>query len=469
MMWSGIDKFATQGVQFVLQIVLARMLLPEDYGIIAMLAIFLAVGETFIDSGFSRALIQKNDCTENDYTTTLIFNIVVGVVAFLLLFSASGVIADFYNIPLLAPIAKAMGVVFICNSLCIVQQAMLTIRLDFRRQTIVSLTSVIVAGGVAVYMAYRGFGPWCIAVQAIVQALLRCILFWVVCAWWPAGRFDKKAFNRLFNFGSKLLASALINTVYNNLYTLFVGKVFSSKMLGFFARADQFAALPSSTLTGVMQRVVFPVLSKLKGDDKELRAKYIIFLRLASSIVFPAMVGIICVAKPLVIAFLTEKWAMVVVLLQIVSVAYLWRPIHAINLSLLEVKGRTDLFLKTEIVKKMIGSCILLVSMSFSIYYVCIGVALSSTIGLFVNTYYSHKLLNLGLWVQLKKLVGVMGGCAWMALCIFLWNILVPIQNVWGVLWSNIAIGIVMYIAYHAVLHTMEFAFFVQLIKERRS
>ncbi len=469
MVWSGIERFATQGVQFVLQIVLARLLMPEDYGIIALLAVFLAVGQTFIDSGFSRALIQKNSCTENDYTTTFIFNVVVGVVAFVLLYIGAGAIARFYNVALLAPIAQAMGVVFICNSLCIVQQAMLTIQLDFKRQAVVSLVSVVVAGGVAVYMAYRGMGAWCIAVQAIVQSAMRCLLFWILCAWWPKGRFDKAAFNRLFHYGSKLLASGLINTVYQNVYTLFIGKIFAPQILGYFSRAKHFTGLPANSLMGTMQRVVFPILSKVKEDEGELKKKYIIFLRLASAVVFPAMVGLACVARPLVIAMITEKWAPVIPLLQVLCLSSMWLPLHVVNLSLLEVKGRTDLFLKVEVIKKTIGIGILLVTMSLgNILYVCYGLVVASVVSLVVNMYYSDKLMQLGFWKQINELKGIIVACLWMVVCIVGWHWMIQWSNVWVVLFSDIVVGMLGYIACHLVMHTKEVAFVKQLIEEKR-
>jgi len=334
---------------------------------------------------------------------------------------------------------------------------------------VVSLVSVVLAGGVAVYMAYRGMGAWCIAVQAIVQSAMRCLLFWILCAWWPKGRFDKAAFNRLFHYGSKLLASGLINTVYQNVYTLFIGKIFAPQTLGYFSRAKHFTGLPANSLMGTMQRVVFPILSKVKEDEGELKKKYIIFLRLASAVVFPAMVGLACVARPLVIAMITEKWAPVIPLLQVLCLSSMWLPLHVVNLSLLEVKGRTDLFLKVEVVKKVIGIGILLVTMSLgNILYVCYGLVVASVASLVVNMYYSDKLMQLGFWKQINELKGIIVACLWMVACIVGWHWMIQWSNVWVVLLSDVVVGTLGYIVFHIVVNTKEVVFVKQIIEEKR-
>lgn len=468
MFWSGIERFATQGVQFLLQIVLARLLMPEDYGVIAMLAIFMAVGQTFIDSGFSRALIQKQNCTENDFTTTLIFNVLIGFVAFAMLYVFSGTIAEFYDIPLLENVAKLVACIFVFNSLCIVQQAKLTIVLDFKSQALVSLSSVIVSGAIAIWMAMKGCGAWSIAVQMVVNSALRCVFFWLICKWTPKGRFNQNSFKSLFNFGSKLLASALINTIYTNIYTLFIGKVYSSQSLGFYSRAKQFSTLPSSTLTGVMQRVVFPVLSKLKNNDDELREKYLSFLRLSAFIIFPLMVGLACVARPLILSFLTDKWLGSVYLLQIICIGGMLYPIHAINLSLLEVKNRTDLFLRVEMIKRAIGMIILIVSLQFDLHVVCYGLVLSSMISLLVNTFYSGKLLDLTIMKQLKELMLTFMGCLFMAAMIALLNLFFVTENSWILLCLDILVGGGSFVLFSLVFKSPELKYLIKIIKEKK-
>lgn len=410
--WSSIEKFSVQGIQFVLQILMARILLPEDYGTIAMLAIFVAISQSFIDSGFSNALIRKIDRTETDYSTVFYFNIVIGIVCYFVLFFTSPLIAEFYDTPILSPLTKVLGLSLFFNSLCVVQQARLTINLDFKTQAVISLISVLVSGGVGLWMAYHDYGVWALAVQAVLQTAFRMILFWILAKWHPTERFSKASFRDLFGFGSKMLASGLLDTVYKNIYTIIIGKVFSSVALGNYSRADQFAQFPSSNLTGILQRVTFPVLSSIQNDDERLQNNYRKFLRLSAFVIFPLMVGLSAVSDPFIRLLLTDKWEMAIPLLQVICISYMWYPIHAINLNLLQVKGRSDLFLKLEVIKKMISVVVLFVTVPIGVLAMCYGSLLTSIIALVINTYYTGKQIKTGFWMQMHDVFPTIINCA---------------------------------------------------------
>lgn len=412
--WSSIEKFSVQGIQFVLQILMARILLPEDYGIIAMLAIFIAISQSFVDSGFSNALIRKVDRTETDYSTVFYFNIVVGLFFYFILFFTSPFIAGFYSTPVLEPLTKVLGLSLFFNSLCVVQQARLTINLNFKTQAVVSLLSVLTSGTLGLWMAYSSYGVWALAVQTILQAALRMILFWGLAKWKPTRKFSKVSFKEMFGFGSKILASGLLDTIYKNIYTIIIGKCFSSTVLGYYSRADQFAQFPSSNLTGIMQRVTFPVLSAIQNEDERLRINYRKFLRLSAFIIFPLMIGLSALAAPFIELLLTDKWTGAIPLLQVICVAYMWYPIHAINLNLLQVKGRSDLFLKLDIIKKISSTVILFITVPIGVLAVCYGSIAISVIALVINTYYTGKLIKIGFLTQMRDILPIIASCIMM-------------------------------------------------------
>lgn len=403
-LWSSIERFSVQGVQFCFGIVMARLLSPSDYGIIAMLTIFMALSQTFIDSGFSNALIRKQDRNEKDYATAFYFNIGVGLICYLLLCLGAPAIALFYNTPILTNLTKVVGLTLLFNSLCVVQQAKLTAEINFKTQAKVSLAAVILSGGIGIILAYKGFGVWALALQSVLSSFFRMLFLWIWAQWKPSEHFCKESFRALFNYGSKLLASGLLDTIYRNLYTIVIGKFFSGSALGFYSRADQFAQFPSSNITGVLQRVTFPVLSSIQHEDDRLKVNYRKFLKLSAFIVFPLMVGLAAVAEPFINLLLTEKWSGAILILQILCFAMMWYPIHAINLNLLQVKGRSDLFLRLEIIKKSVITVILCITIPMGLTAMCIGQVINSLIALVINTHYTGKLIQVGFSVQMRDL-----------------------------------------------------------------
>ncbi|MCH3923918.1 MAG: lipopolysaccharide biosynthesis protein [Bacteroidales bacterium] len=403
--WSSIERFSVQGIQFIVQIILARLLLPSDYGLIGMLAIFLAVSQSLIDSGFSNALIRKQNCTDTDYSTVFYFNIIVGLVLYFILFFSAPLIATFYKTPELTALTKVVGVTLFINSLTVVQRAKFTKCVDFKTQTKASLSAVIVSGVIAIYMAYSGFGVWALAVQELLYRGINMLMLWIYSKWLPKRVFSWQSFKEMFSFGSKLLLSGLLDTIFRNLYTIIIGKKFSKIDLGYYTRADQFAQFPSSNLTGILGRVTYPILSTLQDDDDRLRAVYRRYLRLSAFAIFPLMTGLAALASPFILLLLTEKWIGVVILLQIICFSYMWYPIHAINLNLLQVKGRSDLFLRLEIIKKCIGVAILFITVPIGIEAMCIGSIFSSIICLAINTHYTGQLINVGFFMQMRDLL----------------------------------------------------------------
>ena len=357
--WNTVERLVTNGIQFILTVILARLLSPDDYGIIAMPAIFLAIAQVFIDSGFANALIRKPDLNEKDLSTAFYFNVIVGVVAYFLLFVTSPLIADFFNTPILSRLLKVTALVVFLNSLGIVQQAVLTKKMDFKSQAVISAISTFVSGAIGVWMAYNGYGVWALVFQQVSAALLRVAMLWIYGRWKPLWIWSRESFGYLWNFGSKVIIIGLLDTIFNNVYAFVIGKKYNAKDLGNYTRAQQFADLPINNINSIVQKVTLPLLSEIQDDDTRLSSIYLKLIEMSSLLVVPLMFGLAAMANPLIISLLGKEWEGCVLLFQILCIARLWTPFNAINVNLLQVKGRTDLLLKLEIAKKVVITIIL--------------------------------------------------------------------------------------------------------------
>lgn len=443
--WSSVDRFSSQGIQFIFSILIARLLLPSDYGTVAMLNIFLAISQTFIDSGFGTALIRKIDRTEEDFSTVFYFNIAAALAFYGILWFTAPYIADFYDIPLLKDITRVVALTLVFGSFSGIQSAKLSIAIDFRSRAIISITVTLVTGALGLWMAYSGYGVWALVMQSVVSSLLRTILLWAFVRWMPKLVFSWKSFKELFSFGSKLLASGLLDTAYNNIYTLVIGKVFSSSALGVYSRADSLAQYPSSNITSVLQGVTFPVLSSIQNEPERLTSAYKKFIRLSAFVVFPLMIGLSAVADPLIRLVLTDKWEGAIYLLQIICFSMMWYPVHAINLNLLQVEGRSDYFLKLEIIKKIQGVIVLCITIPLGLVTMCYGRVVSSVLCLVYNTYYTKKLIDYGFASQMKDLLPILAHSLVMG--VIVWMIVLFLPS----LWLQLVVGVIAGAAYYLV------------------
>lgn len=452
--WSTIERFSVQGVQFIIMIVMARLLTPHDYGLIGMLTIFLAVAQSLIDSGFSQALIRKQNRTEVDNSTVFYFNLVVSGVLYVVLFLAAPFVADFYNTPELCPVMRVVCLGIIFNSLAVVQRALLTIRIDFKTQAKASLASAVLSGIVGIAMAYAGYGVWSLVTQQLLNLGCNTFLLWMLSKWRPQFVYSWKSFHELFAFGSKMLASGLLDTLYRNIYLIVIGKLFTATSLGHYTRAHQFAEFPSSNVTGILQRVTYPVLCEIQNNDERLASVYRRFLKLSAYVVFPLMIGLSSVSKSFIDIAIGDKWTFCSQLLRIICFAMMWYPIHAINLNLLQVKGRSDLFLRLEIIKKILGVSVLVVTFHFGLVVMCYGQIFSSLLSLVINTYYTGKLIKVGFLMQMRDLLPTLLLCLCMFALILFVNSFIA-NNVLQLL-VGILVGVIFYISLSYVLKFKE-------------
>lgn len=403
--WSFIDSFAGQGITFLVGLILARLLTPEEYGLIGIITIFIAIFNSIVDSGFSNALIRKSNAKDIDYNTVFISNLVVSVVLFFALFFSAPLIAGFFKQPQLESLTQVMASIVIINAFAIIQRTLLVKKIDFKTQTKVSLISSITSGVVGIGMAYCGYGVWSLVGQQVSRQLLNTIFFWIYAKWFPKLQFSWDSFKELFGFGWKLLVSGLIDTIWREVYQVVIGKCYSPATLGQYTRSQQFGSIFSSNLNSIVQRVSYPVLSSIQDDKERLKQAYRRIIKVTMLVTFTLMLGLAAVSKPMILVLVGDQWLMAAELLPIICFQMMLYPLHSLNLNMLQVQGRSDLFLKLEIIKKIVGVIPILLGIFVGIYWMLWGSVLTGFFAYFLNSYYSGKFLNYSLLVQIKDIL----------------------------------------------------------------
>lgn len=444
MAWSAFGTFSSQGISFVIGIILARILMPADYGLIGMLAIFFAVSQIFVESGFSNALIQKIDRTETDYSTIFYFNLLVGLLLYLILFISAPYIADFYRVPDLTLLTRVLSLNILIGAFAIVQQARLKILMDFKTPSLIMVVSVVISGALGIFLAYNGYGVWALVVQSLTGTTLRTILYFVYNKWLPKLIFSRQSLNQLFGFSSKLLAAGLIATVVNNLYSILIGKLFNSTDLGYYTRAKQFPELLANTLTNVLQGVTYPILTSLQNERERMVQVYSRLMRITVFFVMPALTMFALLAEPFIRLFLTEKWMPVVPLIQWLCFARMITPISALNMNILNAIGRSDLFFKVDTSKVPLTLTILILTVPFGLKVVVIGHFVTSAICFFINAYYPGKMFAFGAKRQLIEMKTVIFATLIMSACVSISNQV--ISNDMMQLISGLLVGPIVYL-----------------------
>ena len=403
-LWSGIERFSAQGAQFLLSILIARLVTPSDYGLIAMLTIFLSVAQQFVDSGFSNAIIQKTDRKEIDYYTVFYFNLIISIIIYAVLFWCSPYIAIFYSEPDLEIVAKWIGLNIILTAFYIVPRTKFVIDLNFKIQTKISFVAVVVSGVVGIVLASYGYGVWALVVQSLLNSLISLSLYWGLSKWKLKFIFSWFSFKTLFSFGYKLLVVGMLHVIFANIYTLIIGRRFAVADVGYFNRSQTFATFPSVNITSIICRVLYPIQCHVQNDDYLFKRKFIQYLRATIYIVFPLMICLCVLAKPFILVVLNEKWLSISSILSILCIAYMWYPLTALNWQLLTAKGRSDLALKAEIVGKVLSILILLLTLPFGIMVICYGIIIANVVDIIIIIYYARKITGIGYLLELRIL-----------------------------------------------------------------
>ncbi|HEI8865692.1 lipopolysaccharide biosynthesis protein [Serratia sp. AKBS12] len=408
MIWSIVERFLVQGVQFGISIVLARIISPSDFGLIGMVAIFIVLSDIIINSGFTQALIQKKDRTQTDYSTVFYFNLLVSVILYGIIYVIAPFVADFYSAPPLTHIIRVLGVSIIIKSLCLVQTTKLAIDLNFKLRTKINFLSVIISGSLALYLAYHGFGAMALVYQTIINSICVTIFMAILLRWRPNFEFSYVSLKSLFGFGSKLLLASFVRTIVDNCYAILIGRFFSSKEVGYYTQGRNIPDLISVNLFNILQGVLFPIMSSTQDDTERLIRIYKKSLDMTAFIVMPAMVGFTFLAEPFVHFFLTDKWLPAVVVIQWICLSRMIIPMSALNCSLINAVGRSDTYLKVDLSKLPITVGALLITAPFGLTAVVVGNFVVSLICFFINAYYPGKWYGHGAWQQIKSMLPMM-------------------------------------------------------------
>lgn len=466
LIWSMIEMFATRLISLMIQIILARLLLPSDFGIIAMITVLVAVSQSLVDGGFQNALIREKTTTDDDFFTVFLTNLLFSVVIFVLLFICSPPIAQIYNNNKLVSVIRVTSISLILNALSLVQRTKLTIDLNFRAQTNISLIASIISGVIAIILALLKFSYWSLVIQSVSLQFVTTVLLWEYNKGFPKGKFSRESLFRLFHFGWKLSVSGLINTVYDNLYYLIIGKIFNPSAVGYYTNAQKFRDVISQSLTTSIQKVTYPTLSRLQDNKEILKSSYRRIIMYSSLIIFPIMIGLVSIAPKLFILLFGEKWITSIPIFQVLLIAGMVYPLNAINLNILQVEGRSDLFLKIELIKKIIG--LILIFLGILLRVKVIGFAVISVfvalISLFINSIYTKKIVNYSLKNQFSDIIPYLLCSLIMYICSRFIGIFFT-DNSYLDLVIQIIVAIVSYVSTIYFFRRNDFTYFTTIIK----
>lgn len=456
--WSFSELFISQGIQIIILVILARLLTPEHFGLIAMVSIFLAIGNSIIDSGFTQALIREPKANQEDYSTVFFFNLFMAVTLVVILFFCAPLIGVFFNNDQLIPILKILSLGLIINSLGIIQRVILIKNVDFKTQMKISIIATALGGVIGISLASLGFGVWSLVVQSLVSQIIQTSLLWGLNKWIPSLVFNFTSLKKLFNFGSKLLISGLIDTFYNNLSSIIIGKFYPANQLGYYTNAVKIRDVIVASTTSALQRVTYPVLSSIQENEAYLSTSFKKIIKTSGFIMFPIMMGLIAVSDSFIPLLFGSKWGESILYFKLLCIAGMLYPLHAINLNILQVKGRSDLFLRLEIIKKVILTILIGASLFFSLGIVgLIGAAIiGSFISLFINAYYSAREISYTTFQQIKDLLPNLLISIFMGGVVYLLAFILPGNKLITLLFQ-IASGISLYIVITWKLKIQEF------------
>ncbi|MCK8104707.1 lipopolysaccharide biosynthesis protein [Pseudoalteromonas sp. 2CM36K] len=404
--WNALDSFGSQAIGLIVGLTLANLLGPNAYGLIAMLAVFISISSVFVSGGLGSAITRKKNRNESDFATTFFFSLGISIISYVLLFILAPYVADFYSEPRLTLLMRVIALTIIINVFTVIPRVLLSVSLNFKAQSKCNITALIFSSVVAFIFAYYSYGVWALVAQQITSAFISAIMFNIMSPWLPKAPFCKKAFNDLFGFGSKLLLASLLDSIYNNLYGVIIGKQYSSAQLGVFNHAKILSSTPAAVITGVILNVTYPMLSNIRCINT-LDKTYILILKVSAFIIFPIMFGICIIAKPLIAIILGPEWQNAAVLISIMSMGFITQPISSINRNMLNVKGRSDIYLRLEVIHKVCVTLMLVLVSHLGVIAMCVGMVVTSYLSLALNIFYTGKLSSIKPAVQFKVILSI--------------------------------------------------------------
>lgn len=462
--WKLTELAGAQGIQFVVALVLARLMSPEDYGAIGLILIFITVANTFVQSGFATALIQKQQIEQEDYSSVFYVTILLSAAVYLLLYLSAPAIAAYYQMDVLSPLLRVMGTILLPGAIISIQTAYVARNMDFKRLFCSTIAAVILSGIVSVVMAYLGLGVWAMAAQQMIYyVVLMCSLL-ILVEWRPTREFSVIRLKGLFDFGWKILVSGLIDTVWTNIYGLIIGKRYSSAELGGYNRGEQFPKLIAANLSSAIQAVMFPAFSRQQSDRESVKAMMKQSIRMSAMAVFPMMAGLMAASRALVVVLLTDKWLFCVPYMCMMCLAYAMWPIHVTNLQVINAMGKSDLFLRLEIIKKTIGVLMLLISLRYGVLVILAFKVVNEFLCTLINAWPNKKILNYGVLEQYRDMApaaisaGLMGVIVWGVGRVGLPPVII--------LFVQILSGVASYVVISAVINRESCMYLVSVLKK---
>ena len=464
LIWKFTERIGVLGIQFIIQIILARLLFPKDYAVVALIAVFISVASIFVQSGFSSALIQRKEVDDEAYSSVLYLSLAVAGIFYVLLFFLAPYIADFYNEPPLIQVLRVQAIILFFGAVISIQNAVLSRRMEFRKSFYVSVGGVASSGIVGISMAYQGFGIWALVCSQLANSLTSMVVLWFTVAWRPKRLFSLNKVKGLYQFGWKLLCSALLDTIYDNLRTLIIGRYFDKTSLGFYDRGRALPQMAVGAINGSISAVMFPALSACQDDLIQLKAVMRRSIVTSCFIMFPVMIGLAVVAEPLITILLTEKWLGAVPFMQLCCLSYAFYPLHTSNLQAINAVGRSDIFLKLEIIKKIMGLTVIAVTLPFGIYALVGGGIFASAIGTVINAFPNKRLINYSFQEQWKDIMPSLGLSIIMGIAVH--SIQFFCLPIWETLVVQVIMGISIYVILAWLLKLESFTYLFALLKE---
>lgn len=463
-LWKFAERIGAQLVTAIISIVLARILMPEDYGLISIVTILITICNVFVSNGFGNSLIQKKEVDDIDFSSVFYASLLLSFGLYAILFFTAPFIADFYNNELLSAVLRVMGLRLPIAAVNSVQQAYISREMAFKKFFFATLIGTLVSGAVGLWMAYGGYGVWALVGQYLTNVLIDTVVLWFTVRWRPKLLFSFKKLKVLFSYGWKLLVSGLLNTGYNELRGLVIGKKYASSDLAYYEQGKKYPSLLAVNLDSAFSAVLLSSMSKVQDDRNKVKLATRKSIKVSSYIVMPCMVGLACVAEPFVRVVFTDKWLPMVPYLQIMCFVYAFYPIHTANLTAIQAVGRSDLFLILEIIKKTVGVVLLLISMWFGVFWIAATSILTTIINSFVNAFPNKKLLHYGYMEQIKDLLPAIGLSVVMGVPVYLMNYIS--LNIYALLCLQILAGISIYVAASIVFKSESFRFVLTYLKK---
>jgi len=456
---------ANSGIQFIIGIIMARLLLPKDYGIMGMVAIFIAISQIFIDSGMTQALIREKNVSQADYSTVFYYNLLIAIVIYALLFISAKAISDFFREPVLINIIRVVGLGMLISSLGLIQSTILIRKLDFKTQTKIGVISSISSGIIGIVFAYFGYAVWSLVITNLLNQVITLFLLIVSNKWLPLLTFNVNSFKRFFGFGWKMLLTALLGTLYANLYNVIIGRIYSATQLGYYTKSLSLKDIAANSITTSVTKVSYPVFSSLQDDTDSLKSGFKKIIKNTSFLTFPMMIGLATVASPLIQVLFGNNWMPIVPYFQILCLTGTTLPHRSINLNILLVKGRSDLFLGLDILKMIISLLIIAVVIVFDygIYGLLWANFISTIIAFFVNSYFSGKFISYSTKEQIIDMIPALLNSILMGVIVYFSGVILP-QNSFIRLAMQITIGIVTYVFLSKLAKVEEFDMMYQLV-----